>query len=51
LECGDLSPLGQTIYWPRPGSLLPYSKDRPTGFMHLLDMPAASRLARRQFDS
>jgi len=28
LECGDLSPLWQSVYWPRPGSLLPLSQER-----------------------
>jgi len=34
---------------PHPGSLLPLSIERPTGFMCFADIPAASRLVRQQF--
>jgi len=49
LECGDLSPLWQSIYWRHPGSLLPPLKERAMAFARFVDIPAASRLVRQQF--
>jgi hypothetical protein len=51
LECGDLSPLWQKIYWPHPGTLPPLSKERAIAIMRFVDIPAASRLVRQQIDS